>query len=266
MSDKKELLIIIPAYNESENIVKVLTELEESEIGGIADILVINDASTDGTNWIVKDLNFPMVSQVFNMGYGCALQTGYKYAVRRGYKYVIQMDGDGQHDVVNIARIYNALTHPDKDGEYPDIVLAARFRPDSAPFPTSLPKKIAYALFRSIIKTLTGKKINDPTTGLQGLDRKAFLYYSKYNHYDDQYPDANMLILMMLLGFKVKEIPAVMHPRTAGKSIHSGLKPFWYMFRVLYSIFIILIQVKLLKMDEGAGKKSAEKVKTGEGL
>lgn len=259
MPDQKELLIIIPAYNESGNILKVLGQLEASGTGEVADILVINDASTDGTNWLVKEKNYPMVTQLYNMGYGCALQTGYKYAVRRDYKYVIQMDGDGQHDVSNIPRIYEALTSRDDNGKYPDIVLCARFRPDSAPFPVSVPKKIVYKLFRGIIKFLTGKKIADPTTGLQGLSRKAFLYYSQYNHFDDQYPDANMLILMMLLGFNVVEIPAVMHPRTAGKSLHSGLKPFWYMFRVIYSILIILIQVKILKMDAHGGDGSADK-------
>lgn len=259
MPNQKELLIIIPAYNESENILKVLGQLEALGIGNAADILVINDASTDGMNWLVKEKNYPMVTQLYNMGYGCALQTGYKFAVRREYKYVIQMDGDGQHDATNIPRIYDALKTPCDNGEYPDIVLCSRFRKDSAPFPTSVPKKIVYKLFRRIIKSLTGKKIADPTTGLQGLSRKAFLYYSQYNHFDDQYPDANMLILMLLLGFNVVEIPAVMHPRTAGKSIHSGLKPFWYMFRVLYSILIILIQVKILKMDAGAGEKSADK-------
>ncbi len=101
--NKRELLIIIPAYNEGKNIRKVLTELKE--FSGWADILVINDASTDSTNWIVKEMQYPMISQPFNMGYGCALQTGYKWAIRRSYKYVIQMDGDGQHDVSNIPAI-----------------------------------------------------------------------------------------------------------------------------------------------------------------
>lgn len=256
----KELLIIIPAYNESENIARVLNQLEQLGFGDEADILVINDASTDGTNWIVKQMQYPMVSQIFNMGYGCALQTGYKFAVRRGYKYVIQMDGDGQHDVCNIPVIYQKLKKADEDGRVPDIVLGARFRKDSADFPVSWPKRMVYALFRTLIYIITGEKISDPTTGLQGLSRKAFLYYSQYNHFDDKYPDANMLILMLMLQFKVVEIPAVMHSRTAGKSMHSGLKPFWYMLRVIYSMFIILIQVKLLKMDVGAGLKSVDKI------
>ncbi len=106
----------------------------------------------------------------------------------------------------------------------------------------------------------TKNRISDPTTGLQGLSRKAFLYYSKYNHFDDKYPDANMIIMMLLTGFRVVEVPAVMHARTAGKSMHSGLKPFWYMLRVIYSVIIILFQVKILKKDAGVGLKSADKI------
>lgn len=260
---KKELLIIIPVYNEEENIERVLTQLEQLEqmdFSAVADILVINDASTDATNWIVKQMQYPMISQLYNMGYGCALQTGYKYAVRRGYQYVIQMDGDGQHDVCNIPTIYRKLKEADDEGRYPDIVLGARFRKDSADFSVSLPKKAVYALFRRLIYWITGQRISDPTTGLQGLNRKAFLYYSKYSKFDDKYPDANMLILMMLIKFKVTEVPAVMHSRKAGKSMHSGLKPFWYMLRVIYSMFIIWLQVKVLKMDVGVGLKSADKI------
>ena len=82
---KKELLIIIPAYNEGENIQKVLRQIEGLEIDGkgisaLADILVINDASRDSTSWRVKEMQYPMISQPYNMGYGSALQTGYKYA------------------------------------------------------------------------------------------------------------------------------------------------------------------------------------------
>lgn len=257
---KKELLIIIPAYNEGKNIRKVLTELEGLELASEADILVINDASTDSTNWIVKEMGYPMISQLFNMGYGCALQTGYKWAVRRKYKYVIQMDGDGQHDVCNIPVIYEKLKEADADGRCPDIVLGARFRKDSGDFHVSVPKRIVYSMFRFMIRMTTGNEISDPTTGLQGLSRKAFLYYSKYNHFDDKYPDANMIILMMLIRFKVIEVPAVMHARTEGKSMHSGLKPFWYMLRVIYSVIIILFEVKILNRDVETGLKSADKI------
>ena len=114
---KKELLIIIPAYNEANNITKLLEKLESPEIAEIADVLIMNDASSDDTNWIVKARNHTIVTHVFNLGYGSALQLGYKYAIRRGYEYVIQMDADGQHDVCNIPVIYEKLKTKDENGK-----------------------------------------------------------------------------------------------------------------------------------------------------
>ena len=147
------------------------------------------------------------------------------------------------------------LRQKDADGRYPDIVLGSRFMEGSSDFPVSVTKKLAYALFRQMIKMTTGRHICDPTTGLQGLSRKAFLYYSKYKHFDDKYPDANMIIQMLLLGFKVEEIPAVMHNRQTGVSMHSGLKPVIYMFRMVFSIIGVVFRVKVLKIDAGAGNE-----------
>lgn len=205
----KEVLIIIPAYNEEKNINKVLDKLEEPEITEIADILVMNDASSDNTNWIVKQRNHAVVTHIFNLGYGSALQLGYKYAIRRNYKYVIQMDADGQHDVCNILNIYKALKTKYNDS-YPDIVLGSRYLKDSSPYKTSCLKELAYSIFRTFIKMSTGRTIMDPTTGLQGLSWRAVLYYSKYGNFDERYPDANMITGMILKGYNVVEIPAVM--------------------------------------------------------
>ena len=252
---KKEVLVIIPAYNEQDTIMNVLDQLEKPEIAEIADVLVMNDASSDATNWIVKARGHALVSHVFNLGYGSGLQLGYKYAIRKGYKYVIQMDADGQHDVCNIPVIYERLKQKDADGKYPDIVLGSRFLDGSSPFHVSWAKKTAFHLFRFMMKAATGRTLADPTTGLQGLSRKAVLYYSKYNHFDDKYPDANMIIQMVLLKFKVVEVPAVMHTRKSGESMHSGWKPIWYMFRMFFSVLAVIFRYKVLKIDEGAGLK-----------
>lgn len=254
-NEQKEILIIIPAYNEADNIRQVLEKLEQPEIEVIADILVMNDASADDTNWIVKDRHHALVTHVFNLGYGSALQLGYKYAIRRNYQYVIQMDADGQHDVCNIPVIYQKLKEMDDYGKYPDIVLGSRFMEGSSDFPVVPVKKFAYALFRMMIYSGTGRKIADPTTGLQGLSRRAVLFYSKYNHFDDKYPDANMIMQMQLLGFKIEEIPAIMHARTLGTSMHTGLKPVIYMFRMFFSILAVLFRIKVLKMDVKAVDK-----------
>ena len=159
------------------------------------------------------------------------------------------MDADGQHDVCNIQAIYKALTTPDENGKLPDIVLGSRFMEGSTEFPVSAAKKIAFVWFRFLLRLGTGKKFTDPTTGLQGLNWKTFLFYSKYNNFDDKYPDANMLMQMSLLGFRIKEIPAVMHPRVTGVSMHSGLKPFVYMFRMTFSLMAVWIREKILKID-----------------
>ena len=245
---ERGLLIIIPAYNEEQNIGAFLQELRRLEE---ADVLVIDDASTDRTAEIAKSMGCAVVTNIYNLGYGSGLQIGYKYAVKMGYDYVIQMHADGQHDVCNVRRLYEELLKRDGEGKQLDIVLGSRFLDGSVTYPISLAKKIGYQIFRLLIRLGAGRKILDPTTGLQGLSRRAFTFYAQYNHFDDKYPDANMLMQMLLLGFRVKEIPAVMHPRTVGVSMHSGLRPVAYMFRMTFSLIAVWVRIKLFHMDVG---------------
>lgn len=249
MLREKELLIIIPAYNEEKNIGALLEELTKPEISSLADVLVVDDASTDDTRDIVKQYGLPVVCHVYNLGYGSGLQSGYKYAVRKGYRYVIQMDADGQHDACNVPVLYRALKSGDEEGNTPDIVIGSRFMEGSTPYKVSVVKRFAIKLFEIMIYLGTGKKYTDPTSGLQGLSRRAVKYYSHYGNFDDRYPDANMIMQMTLLGYRLQEVPAVMHYRTVGVSMHSGLKPMIYMFRMFFSILAVLIRIKILKTD-----------------
>ena len=253
--EKKQLLVIIPAYNEEKNIGELLDRLKEPDIASIADVLVMDDASKDKTRQIVLDKQLQVVSHVFNLGYGSGLQVGYKYAISNDYEYVIQMDADGQHDISNVLTIYNKLVTPDENGKCPDIVLGSRFLEGSVTFPISKIKKVAINLFRFLIKLGTGQKIMDPTTGLQGLSKRAIAFYGGYNHFDDKYPDANMIMQMILLGYRVVEIPAVMHARTEGVSMHSGLKPILYMLRMMFSIIAVWVRIKVYKVDVGAANE-----------
>lgn len=247
---RKKLLIIIPAYNEAGTIGQLLDKLEEPEVADIADVLIMNDASVDVTPFIARNRGHNVVTHVFNLGYGSGLQVGYKYAIRRGYEYVIQMDADGQHDASNILKLYSELTTPDENGRCPDIVVGSRFMEGAGSFPISFVKQFAISMFRGIIRITTGQKITDPTSGLQGLNKRTVWYYSKYKHFDDKYPDANMLTQMILLGYYVKEIPAVMHDRSGGVSMHSGLlKQGIYMVRMVFSIIAVLLRVSSYGMD-----------------
>ncbi len=239
---QKDLLVMLPAYNEAACIGKFIDSLAQQNIFDIADILVINDGSTDETSKISKSKGVRVVSHIYNLGYGCALQTGYKFAVRHNYKYVIQIDSDGQHDACNIKSIYEKLTSPDNP---PDIVIGSRFQKGSKSFRISWAKKIIIHFFRMLIRVSTHQSILDPTSGLQGLDRKAFLYYSFYNHFEYDYPDANMIIQMLLNDFKIEEISSVMHLRETGTSMHSGIiKPILYIFKMLLSTISVIAREK----------------------
>ena len=256
--EKKPLLIIIPAYNEEQNLGAVLDGLKAPEIAALADVLVMDDASADRTAEVARAHGARCVTHVFNLGYGSGLQLGYKYAVRHGYQYVIQMDADGQHDVCNVMRLWERLTAGPVE-QRPDIVLGCRYMEGSEKFEIGPLKKIAYGWFRLLIRAMTGQTVADPTTGLQGLNRATVRFYARYRHFDKDYPDANMLVQMLLLGFRVEQIPAVMHYRTQGTSMHAGVwKPALYMLRVTLSQIGIWLRIKGLGKDREEARQLRE--------
>ncbi len=228
----KKTLLVIPAYNEEKNIAKTLQNLKDANILEKMDVLVINDGSKDKTEKVVKACGINIITQVYNLGYGATLQTGYKYANDNGYEYLLQMDADGQHDVKNLDRLMEKL-EPKDNAKTVDMVIGTRFLKDSETFYVSKSKLIAINLFRFVIKKTTGYTLTDPTSGLMGLNRKTFSYYSKYLNFDTKYPDLNMIVQMLLLGFHIEEIPAIMHARTEGTSMHDG------MFNVIRYMFIM---------------------------
>lgn len=255
----KDVLVLIPAYNEEESIGPFLEKMRQAGVYELADILVINDFSRDHTVEIAHQHNVKVINHVYNLGYGSALQLGYKYAVRKKYKYVIQLDADGQHDACNVFNLYEKLTTPDEKDELPDIVIGSRFADGSQTFYINGLKRVSINFFRWMIKKTTGKVIQDPTSGLQGLSREAFLYYSKYQNFDNMYPDANMIVQMLMLGYRVVEIPSVMHERMAGESMHSGiLKPLIYMMVMPLSVLAVYLRLKTKRQQKVHQSKQGE--------
>ena len=240
-----KVLICIPAYNEEENIEAVLDDIKETA-GDKYGILVVDDGSADRTRELCNQKGVMTISHIFNMGYGAALKTSYKYAAEHGYDYVIQMDADGQHDCSNIDKIYEQISTTDSD-----IVIGSRFLSGSGEYKFPLAKKIAVFFFNRIIKLSSKMTITDPTSGLQGLNRKAITFYARFNRFSIDFPDANMIIQMAMNGFKISEFPAVMHPRSKGESMHSGIiKPFKYMFKMSVSILSVCIRESMNQARE----------------
>ncbi len=234
-------LIVIPAFNEESSLGQVLDGLLAMELE--TGILVVDDGSSDGTAELAKTYPIHVVSHPCNLGYGAALQTGFKFASYLGYSHVIQFDADGQHSPKDIRVLMDALLDTDAD-----VVIGSRFLGPNG-FHPELSKRLAIGLFRSVIWLFTRMWITDPTSGLRGVARPVFLYYSVANRYPPDYPDADMVIHMLLHGWSLKEVPVRHKQREQGVSMHSGIKPFIYMLKVLMSILSVVLGYYLAREE-----------------
>ena len=231
---KDKVLIVIPAYNEAENIEKVIKEIKKDI--DYADILVVNDCSKDNTVEIVEKNNVKCVTNVFNMRYAMAVQTGIKYAYQNNYDYVIQMDADGQHIASEAEKMYKELKKSNAD-----IVIGSRYLKDMG-YPCPLFRRIGTKMFEWIIKIFTGKRIADPLSGFQCLNKEVIKRYAKMGNYPE-FPDANLVIEMLLNGYKIEEVSVKMRIRENGVSMHSGiLKPIKYMIEQFYTCIVIVVK------------------------
>ena len=231
----KEVIIVIPAYNEEKNIEPLIKNIKAKVSD--ADILVIDDGSADRTARVAEKAGAIALRLPFNMGYGAALQTGFKYALNKRYQYVVQMDADGQHDPDSVKILLNEIRK-----ESSDVVIGSRFLNDKSSYRAPLVRKLGIGLFGKIASIITGQPVTDPTSGFQALNRDALRFYaSKY--YPVDYPDADVIIMLHRAGLRVKEISVVMHNRQEGQSMHSGLlKPLYYVFKMFLSMFVTLLR------------------------
>jgi len=230
-----KVLIIIPAHNEAASIGKVLDEIKQDI--SFADIVVINDYSTDDTAAIVRAHQVNCIDNIFNLGYSWTIQTGIKYAVENGYDYLIQMDADGQHIPAEARKLYEyANDHPDVD-----IVIGSRYLKDTG-YKCPFFRKIGTKLFSGIIKLFCRKKITDPLSGFQCLNRRVMERYAHMGAYPE-FPDANLVLEMLLCGYKVHEVSVKMRLREAGESMHGGIiKPISYMINMCYAVLFVFLQ------------------------
>ena len=228
-----KVLVVIPAYNEGQNIKKVFDELKKDL--DYADILVINDCSKDNTREIVEKNGVNCITSVFNLRYAMAVQTGIKYAYNNGYEYVIQFDGDGQHIAKEAEKLLNKMKETEAD-----IVIGSRYMKDGT-YKQTFFRKIGTDIFAKLIKLFCKKEITDTLSGFQCLNRKVIEKYAKMGEYPE-FPDANLIMQMLLQGYKIEEVSVKMRLREFGQSMHGGIiKPIKYMIMMMYTIVAILL-------------------------
>lgn len=226
-------IIIIPAYNEEANIQKVINDIKH--VVPHARIVAVDDGSTDNTVEVASQAGAIVISHPFNLGYGAALQTGYKYALRKGYDCVVQMDGDGQHDPSYTPRLLEVI----EKGEA-DVSIGSRFMGEGE-YRTGFIRRLGMKIFNILTSLVTNTKLTDSTSGYQALSRNILRFYVS-NRYPVDFPDADVLIMLHRSGFKIKEVPVRMYSKKNGKSMHSGLKPIYYIFKMFLSIILTMLR------------------------
>lgn len=221
----KKTLIIIPAYNEAENIEHVVNNIVENYQQ--YDYIVVNDGSKDETAAICKKNGYNMLDLPINLGLAGGVQAGFKYAYEHGYDAAIQFDGDGQHQPQYIKGMLDEL-------ESADIIIGSRFVDKKKP--KSL-RMLGSNMIQLAIRLSTGKTIHDPTSGMRLVNRrmmKEFAYNMNFG------PEPDTISYLLRRGANVKEVSVEMLERTAGESYLNLKRSILYMIRM--SISIIFIQ------------------------
>ena len=220
-----KVLLIVPAYNEEENIVRVCNNLRENF--SQYDFVVINDGSSDNTLKLCEDNHFPVISLPVNLGLAGGFQTGMKYAYRTGYDCAVQFDADGQHRPEYIAAMIRKI----EEGN--DIVIASRFVEEKKP---TTARMIGSRLITTAIRLTSGAKIMDPTSGMRMYNKKLIEVLANNINFG---PEPDTVSYLIKMGAKVAEIQAKMDERIAGQSYLNAVNAAKYMARMLISIVLI---------------------------
>lgn len=222
----KRVLAIIPAYNEEENIVGTVEDLEANAPD--VDFIVVNDGSRDSTPDICREHGYRMASLPVNLGLAGGFQTGMKYAKRYGYDYAVQFDADGQHSAAFISQLVQAA-----EATGSNIVIGSRFVSRKRPFSARM---VGSALITLMIRLTTGKHITDPTSGMRLFDNKMIPVFADELDYG---PEPDTLALVLRQGARVEEVQVEMRERTAGESYLNLTKSISYMLRMSVSILFV---------------------------
>lgn len=229
-----KILLIIPAYNEQENILNVCNNIKKynEENNQELDYIVINDGSKDDTLKILKDNKLNHINLVNNLGIGGAVQTGYKYAYENNYEIAIQFDGDGQHDVNYVKNICEPLVNGQAD-----MCIGTRYLDkSSSEFQSTFMRRLGSNIISFFIKLTCRNKITDPTSGFRAVNKKIIKEFAL--EYPTEYPEPESTVCMLKKGYKVKEIPVSMNERIGGKSSIRPWKSADYMIKVSLAIII----------------------------
>ena len=232
--------VIIPAYNEAENIADLLRELRCEAPDALP--VVVSDGSSDDTARIAAAEGAVVLDLPCNLGVGGAVQTGFKYAVARGFDFVVRIDADGQHPPAGIAKLIAKMRESGADA-----VIGSRYLPncDNSQFtihnsqfadrggstPARDAGNIILARFLSLICRC---RVTDPSSGFWCVRGDLLRHFAQ--NYPGEYPEPEAIALLRRLGYTLAEVPINARPRMRGTSTIKTSGVFYYALRVALAL------------------------------
>ena len=226
-----QLLAVIPAYNEADNLARVVRELRR--VAPAIDILVVNDGSTDDTADLLPTLGVDWLSIPERVGVGGAVRAGLRYALRRGYEFVVRIDGDGQHRPGDIRRLLQPVA-----SNAVDAIIGSRFLARRRRWPTLL--RSAQAVLAVCLTALTRQRITDPTSGFYLFGPRAVRLLGR--HHPTGYAEPELLLLMSRNGLRFGEVPIRTRPRLAGRTSLTPARASMALGRTLLALLVVPVR------------------------
>lgn len=245
------LLVVLPAWNEQETLPVVLAELREQVPG--ADVLVVNDGSTDQTSDVAWDSGVPVLDLPINLGVGGAMRAGYVYALRHGYDAMVQLDADGQHNPADVPQLVEALV-----GEPADVVIGARFA-GVGEYSARGPRRWSMRLLAAVLSRVTGTRLTDATSGFKATNRRAIRLFA--GDYPAEYlgDTVESLVIAARAGLTVRQVPVAMRPRAGGQPSHGPVRAAVFLARATLALLVAWSRPAGPPVDEplGTGRAAA---------
>ena len=226
MKGASQILIAIPAYNEEASIQNMI---ESCKIDfPSADLLIVDDCSTDSTLELIRQSGVNYLSLPFNLGVGGAMRAAFQFALVKDYLVLIQVDADGQHNPRDIEKLIA------KSSDY-DIVIGSRFLLAEG-YKVNQIRKFVIAIISKYLNLITKKSITDPTSGFRLSNRRAIELFAHSYPFEYLGDTVGSIVLASISGLSIGECASPMNERQGGKPSQNLLKSVSHLSRTLIAI------------------------------
>jgi glycosyltransferase involved in cell wall biosynthesis len=227
-------LVFIPAWNEADSVAAVIGGVRERLPD--ADVLVVDDGSTDATATVAGETGATVASLPFNQGLGAALQTGYLYALREGYDFCAHLDADGQHPPAEVARLLEEVRT-----DRADLVIGSRYHAEAGEaggedYRPTISRRIGTSVFRFFLTVATRQRFTDTTSGMRAANRRVMELFSE--NYSPDFAEIESLQLAVRQGLRVEEVPVRMLERAGGSSFLTPLRSAFFIFKGMIVLLV----------------------------